>query len=184
MPRGTVFSLRRLVSVHMWIHACLCLCFCVIRAWCERRTVQVWVRWAGRSRSPGEVKRWGLFRTWASVAVHPHHIRLFRFFRNVFVCQDPGAHIMSSNFTSFISCEPVDIPVIDLSFYIYIYFFFFFLKQKLCFIFWKHRNILYCSLLTATRLTFHLFAEVAAAADSYIQEPTQEEPAEVALSAL
>lgn len=130
MPRGTVFSLRRLVSVHMWIHACLCLCFCVIRAWCERRTVQVWVRWAGRSRSPGEVKRWGLFRTWASVAVHPHHIRLFRFFRNVFVCQDPGAHIMSSNFTSFISCEPVDIPVIDLSFYIYIYFFFFFFKAE------------------------------------------------------
>lgn len=37
---------------------------------------------------------------------------------------------MSSNFTSFISCEPVDIPVIDLSFYIYIYTFFFFFKAE------------------------------------------------------
>lgn len=125
MPRGTVFSLCGLVNVLMWIHACLCLCFCVIRAWCEWRTVQVWVRWAGRSRSPGEVKRWGPYCTRASVGVHPHHTHLFCFFRNVFVYQAPGADMMSSNFTSFISCESVEQPVIDLSFFFFFYIYIF-----------------------------------------------------------
>lgn len=41
-----------------------------------------------------------------SARVRPHHARLCCFFRNVFVC--PGADIMSSNFTSFISCESAD----------------------------------------------------------------------------
>lgn len=60
MPRGlgVAFSSCGPVNALMWIRACLCLCFCAIRARCERRTVQVWVWWAGGSRSPGELKRW------------------------------------------------------------------------------------------------------------------------------
>lgn len=61
------------VSTCEGVPVCTCmsvLVFWMIRAWCEWRTVHLWVWWAGDNCPPGDAERWGPFYTTAS-AVKP-----------------------------------------------------------------------------------------------------------------
>lgn len=64
------------VSTREGVPVCTCmsvLVFWVIRAWCEWRTVHLWVWWAGDNRPPGDAERWGPFHTTTSVVEPLHH---------------------------------------------------------------------------------------------------------------